>query len=139
MGGWKTDFMLGEWYAPCSLSASSAWGKCAPLCLCLFYSSHPLVWHQQSAFLDGTVLRQCCRFDLEVVAPPPPLGCPTGYSLPLEGFLYHRPKGKLRLLMDLSTSFDDVWVEQLETRVVLPEGARNIKPTVSDWVNSQQL
>jgi hypothetical protein len=41
--------------------------------------------------------------------------------------------------MDLSTSFDDVWVEQLETRVVLPEGARHIKPTVSDWVNSQQL
>lgn len=66
--------------------------------------------------------------------PAPGLPCPalscTGYSLPLEGFLYRRPKGKLRLLMDLSTSFDDVWVEQLQTRVVLPEGALNIKPSV---------
>lgn len=60
------------------------------------------------------------------------LPCPaTGYSLPLGGFLYRRPKGKLRLLTDFSTSFDDVWVESLETRVVLPEGATNIKPTVS--------
>jgi hypothetical protein len=33
--------------------------------------------------------------------------------------------------MDFSTSFDDVWVEQLETRVVLPEGAKHIKPSVS--------
>ena len=56
----------------------------------------------------------------------------AGYSVPLEGFLYRRPKGKLRLLTDFSTSFDDVWVEELETRVVLPEGAQNIKPTVSD-------
>jgi hypothetical protein len=55
---------------------------------------------------------------------------PAGYSVPLEGFLYRRPKGKLRLLMDLSTSFNDVWVEQLETRVVLPEGAKHIKATV---------
>lgn len=61
------------------------------------------------------------------LSPPSP---PTGYSVPLEGFLYRRPKGKLRLLMDASTSFDDVWVESLETRVVLPEGAQNIKPTV---------
>ncbi|WIA09458.1 hypothetical protein OEZ85_008859 [Tetradesmus obliquus] len=53
-----------------------------------------------------------------------------GYSVPLEGFLYRRPKGKLRLLMDLSTSFDDVWVEQLTTRVVLPEGAKHIKATL---------
>jgi hypothetical protein len=54
----------------------------------------------------------------------------AGYSVPLEGFLYRRPKGKLRLLMDLSTSFNDVWVEQLTTRVVLPEGAKHIKATV---------
>jgi hypothetical protein len=58
---------------------------------------------------------------------------PAGYSVPLEGFLYRRPKGKLRLLMDLSTSFNDVWVEQLTTRVVLPEGAKHIKATVSGW------
>ncbi|KAF6257504.1 Ribophorin I-domain-containing protein [Scenedesmus sp. NREL 46B-D3] len=53
-----------------------------------------------------------------------------GYSVPLEGFLYRRPKGKLRLLMELSTSFNDVWVEQLTTRVVLPEGAKHIKATL---------
>eukprot|EP00882_Tetradesmus_deserticola_P020476 GHRQ01022123.1.p1 GENE.GHRQ01022123.1~~GHRQ01022123.1.p1 ORF type:complete len:580 (+),score=253.23 GHRQ01022123.1:133-1872(+) len=53
-----------------------------------------------------------------------------GYSVPLEGFLYRRPKGKLRLLMELSTSFNDVWVEQLTTRVVLPEGAQHIKASL---------
>eukprot|EP00878_Enallax_costatus_P023618 GHUV01025125.1.p1 GENE.GHUV01025125.1~~GHUV01025125.1.p1 ORF type:complete len:457 (+),score=118.13 GHUV01025125.1:677-2047(+) len=53
-----------------------------------------------------------------------------GWSTPLEGFLYRRPKGKLRLLTDFSTSFDDLWVEQLEVRVVLPEGATNIKTTL---------
>jgi oligosaccharyltransferase complex subunit alpha (ribophorin I) len=59
----------------------------------------------------------------------------AGYSLPLEGFLYRRPKGKLRLLMEFSTSFDDVYVQELEVRVVLPEGAQNIKPSVSVWHN----
>jgi hypothetical protein len=65
---------------------------------------------------------------------------PAGYSVPLEGFLYRRPKGKLRLLMELSTSFNDVWVEQLTTRVVLPEGAKHIKATVRHALHcSKQL
>lgn len=40
--------------------------------------------------------------------------------------------------MDLSTSFDDVWVENLTTRVVLPEGAASIKATVSMLKPQQQ-
>lgn len=58
------------------------------------------------------------------------LFCLSGWSTPLEGFLYRRPKGKLRLLTDFSTSFDDLWVEDMTVRVVLPEGASNIKCTV---------
>eukprot|EP00879_Flechtneria_rotunda_P014045 GHRR01014673.1.p1 GENE.GHRR01014673.1~~GHRR01014673.1.p1 ORF type:complete len:262 (+),score=98.55 GHRR01014673.1:400-1185(+) len=33
-------------------------------------------------------------------------------------------------MMDFSTSFDDVWVERLTTRIVLPEGAQHIKCTL---------
>jgi hypothetical protein len=36
--------------------------------------------------------------------------------------------------------FNDVWVEQLTTRMVLPEGAKHIKATVGDAVHySRQL
>jgi oligosaccharyltransferase complex subunit alpha (ribophorin I) len=44
-----------------------------------------------------------------------------GYSLPLEGSLFGRPKGRTRLIADISSPLDDVVVESLETRVVLPE------------------
>ncbi|GBF90218.1 hypothetical protein Rsub_03351 [Raphidocelis subcapitata] len=50
-----------------------------------------------------------------------------GYSLPLEGFLFGRPKGRSRLILDASSPIDDVVIEELETRVVLPEGAANIE------------
>lgn len=53
-----------------------------------------------------------------------------GYSLPLEGFLYRRPKGRNRLIVDISAPIDDVVVEELETRVVLPEGSGNIEYTL---------
>jgi hypothetical protein len=81
--------------------------------------------HQDAMWLNG-IMHCCCV-----------LLVTSGYSLPLEGFLYRRPKGKLRLITDLSTSFEDVWVEQLETRVVLPEGAQGIKASVRwSWGSS---
>lgn len=53
-----------------------------------------------------------------------------GYSLPLSGFLFGRPKGRTRLVMDLGSPIEDVVVEELETRVVLPEGASRIEHTL---------
>ena len=53
-----------------------------------------------------------------------------GYSLPLSGFLFGRPKGRTRLILDVSSPIDDVVVEELETRVVLPEGAARIEYTL---------
>lgn len=50
-----------------------------------------------------------------------------GYSVPLKGSLFRkRSDGKRRLTMDISTPLDDVFVEDLIVRVVLPEGARAI-------------
>jgi hypothetical protein len=60
-------------------------------------------------------------------------GSPAGYSLPLEGFLYRRPKGVYRLLTDFSVPFDDVYIDHLEVRVVLPEGAAKIAWQVRGW------
>ncbi|KAI8474884.1 MAG: Ribophorin I-domain-containing protein [Monoraphidium minutum] len=53
-----------------------------------------------------------------------------GYSVPLDNSLFRQPKGRNRLIMDLSTPLDDVVVEELETRVVLPEGATRIEHTL---------
>jgi oligosaccharyltransferase complex subunit alpha (ribophorin I) len=54
----------------------------------------------------------------------------VGYSLPLEGFLYRRPDGKYRLLMDFGSPMDELYIEELEVRVVLPEGSEKISWTV---------
>ncbi|KAI8470184.1 MAG: Ribophorin I-domain-containing protein [Monoraphidium minutum] len=53
-----------------------------------------------------------------------------GYSLPLAGFLFRRPKGRTRLIVDVSSPIEDVTIEELETRIVLPEGSTNIKYTL---------
>lgn len=53
-----------------------------------------------------------------------------GYSVPLDGFLYHRPNGRNRLIIDLSSPIEDVIIEDLEVRVVLPEGSQKIKQTL---------
>ncbi|KXZ52725.1 hypothetical protein GPECTOR_8g119 [Gonium pectorale] len=50
-----------------------------------------------------------------------------GYSVPLTGFLTRTPAGKRRLSMDLSTPFEDVFVEDAIIKVVLPEGASGIE------------
>lgn len=50
-----------------------------------------------------------------------------GYSIPLKGSLFSkRSDGKRRLTMDLACPLDDVYVEDMVVRVVLPEGAKGI-------------
>jgi oligosaccharyltransferase complex subunit alpha (ribophorin I) len=54
-----------------------------------------------------------------------------GYSVPLKGFLFRKATdGKRRLTMDLCTSLEDVYVEDMVVRVVLPEGAHSITPVL---------
>lgn len=50
-----------------------------------------------------------------------------GYSVPLKGFLFSAG-GRRRLTMDLATPLEDVFVEDMTVRVVLPEGSTDIKP-----------
>lgn len=50
-----------------------------------------------------------------------------GYSLPLEGFLFQTASGRRHLAVNFSSPLQDVYVDQLEVRVVLPEGAANEK------------
>lgn len=53
-----------------------------------------------------------------------------GYSIPTEVGLFTAEDGTYKLKFDYFTLFDDVWVEEMETKVVLPEGATNIKVEV---------
>ncbi|PNH06279.1 hypothetical protein TSOC_007366 [Tetrabaena socialis] len=51
-----------------------------------------------------------------------------GYSVPLAGSLFHAKGGKRRLTMDLASPLEDVFVEDMIVKVVLPEGSSNLKP-----------
>jgi oligosaccharyltransferase complex subunit alpha (ribophorin I) len=54
-----------------------------------------------------------------------------GYSVPTEVMLFADPAtGKHSLQFDFFTIFDDVWVEDMEIKVVLPEGCSDIKVNV---------
>ncbi|KAG2498961.1 hypothetical protein HYH03_003150 [Edaphochlamys debaryana] len=53
-----------------------------------------------------------------------------GYSVPLTGFLFHTKSGKRRLTMDLCTPLEDVYVEDMVVRVVLPEGSSGIRASL---------
>ncbi|KAG2453544.1 hypothetical protein HYH02_001763 [Chlamydomonas schloesseri] len=50
-----------------------------------------------------------------------------GYSVPLKGFLFHTKGGRRKLTLDLGSPLEDVFVEDMVVRVVLPEGSTNIK------------
>ncbi|GFR43910.1 hypothetical protein Agub_g5044, partial [Astrephomene gubernaculifera] len=50
-----------------------------------------------------------------------------GYSVPLTGFLSYTPAGKRRLTMELASPLEEVYVEDMVVRVVLPEGASDIR------------
>ncbi|EFJ50952.1 hypothetical protein VOLCADRAFT_103748 [Volvox carteri f. nagariensis] len=53
-----------------------------------------------------------------------------GYSVPLAGFLTSTKGGQRRLTMDLSSPLEDVFIEDMVVRVVLPEGSANIKASL---------
>jgi len=54
-----------------------------------------------------------------------------GYTVPTETMLFIDPQtGRHALKFDFYTPFDDVWVEDMEIKVVLPEGCKDIKVDV---------
>lgn len=61
-----------------------------------------------------------------------------GYSTPLEGFLFRLPGGRLRLTEPLGAPIEDVYVQDLEVRVVLPEGAYDISTSVPTEVSESR-
>jgi len=53
-----------------------------------------------------------------------------GYSLPTESVLFLDENGKYNLKFNFFTIFEDVWVEEMEIKIVLPEGSTNIAVNV---------
>ncbi len=53
-----------------------------------------------------------------------------GYSIPTELALFHEPNGVHSLRFDFFTIFQDVWVEDMELKVILPEGCTDIDVSV---------
>ena len=53
-----------------------------------------------------------------------------GYSVPTEVALFTAEDGRYKLKFDFFTLFEDVWVDEMETKVVLPEGATDIRVEV---------
>jgi len=53
-----------------------------------------------------------------------------GYSVPTENWITTDGADRYNLKLDFFTAFDNVWVEDMELKVVLPEGCENIKVNV---------
>lgn len=53
-----------------------------------------------------------------------------GYSIPTENSLTIDAAERFNLKFDFFTAFDNVWVEDMEVKVVLPEGCEDIKVNV---------
>lgn len=53
-----------------------------------------------------------------------------GYSIPTELGLFLDEAGRYNLKFDFFTIFEDVWVEDMEIKVILPEGCSNIEANV---------
>ncbi len=49
-----------------------------------------------------------------------------GYSVPTELALFVAPDDRYNLKVDFNTPFQDVWVEDMEMKVILPEGCTDI-------------
>lgn len=54
----------------------------------------------------------------------------VGYSIPTELALFVDTEGRFKLKFDFFTIFEDVWVEDMEIKVILPEGSTGIKVNV---------
>lgn len=60
-----------------------------------------------------------------------------GYKVPTESMLsIDADTGRYRLSFDFYTAFEDVWVEQMEMKVVLPEGCTDVKVELPAGVSS---
>ena len=53
-----------------------------------------------------------------------------GYSIPTEIALYQDSTDRYNLKLDFYTAFEDVWVEDMELKVVLPEGCTDVQVKV---------
>jgi oligosaccharyltransferase complex subunit alpha (ribophorin I) len=53
-----------------------------------------------------------------------------GYALPTETSLFVDTDGRYRLKFDFFPMFQDVWVEEMEVKVILPEGCTDIEVNV---------
>ena len=53
-----------------------------------------------------------------------------GYSIPTENALSVDADGRYKLKFDFFTVFADVWVEEMEIKVILPEGCTDINVNV---------
>jgi len=50
-----------------------------------------------------------------------------GYSIPTEVSLFVGDDGRYQLKFDFFTVFKDVWIDDIEIKIVLPEGSTDIK------------
>ena len=53
-----------------------------------------------------------------------------GYSIPTEVALFLTADRRYQLKFDFFTVFKDIWIEDLEIKVVLPEGAQDVQVNV---------
>ena len=60
-----------------------------------------------------------------------------GYSIPTETALFVDQNNRHKLKFDFFTIFEDVWVEDMEIKVVLPEGCYDVKVEVPYKVTEQ--
>lgn len=57
-----------------------------------------------------------------------------GYSIPTEDALFVDENGRFNLKIDFFTIFHDVWVEDMEIKVILPEGCYDVKVKKNDFL-----
>jgi oligosaccharyltransferase complex subunit alpha (ribophorin I) len=61
-----------------------------------------------------------------------------GYSIPTELALFKDDNGRFNLKFDFFTVFRNVWVEDMDIKVILPEGCTDIKANVPYSVEQSQ-
>lgn len=55
----------------------------------------------------------------------------VGYSIPTElALTYNADEGKYKLKVDFFTIFRNVWIEDLEIKIILPEGCTDVETSV---------
>lgn len=96
--------------------------------------AHDIYYRDQIGNISTSDIRVTSDLELEIQTRFPIFGgwqtqFYVGYSLPTEVVLFLDSDGKYNLKFDFFTIFEDVWVEEVEIKVILPEGSRDIKVT----------